>query len=84
MEELEGVILSPGFPGNYPSNMDCSWKIALPVGFGESPQPPREGRASGPGPWVKTVVCTHLSTTSATSDQCYASLVLLGDLLHQS
>ncbi|XP_077882007.1 CUB and sushi domain-containing protein 2 isoform X5 [Ictidomys tridecemlineatus] len=34
VEELEGVILSPGFPGNYPSNMDCSWKIALPVGFG--------------------------------------------------
>lgn len=33
---MEGVILSPGFPGNYPSNMDCSWKIALPVGFGES------------------------------------------------
>ncbi|XDB48156.1 hypothetical protein AB1E18_001739 [Capra hircus] len=31
---MEGVILSPGFPGNYPSNMDCSWKIALPVGFG--------------------------------------------------
>ncbi|XP_039692963.1 CUB and sushi domain-containing protein 2 isoform X4 [Pteropus medius] len=34
VEEMEGVILSPGFPGNYPSNMDCSWKIALPVGFG--------------------------------------------------
>ncbi|KAB0386866.1 hypothetical protein FD755_001822, partial [Muntiacus reevesi] len=34
VEDMEGVILSPGFPGNYPSNMDCSWKIALPVGFG--------------------------------------------------
>ncbi|XP_030679232.1 CUB and sushi domain-containing protein 2 isoform X5 [Nomascus leucogenys] len=34
VEEMEGVILSPGFPGNYPSNVDCSWKIALPVGFG--------------------------------------------------
>ncbi|XP_023614240.1 CUB and sushi domain-containing protein 2 [Myotis lucifugus] len=34
VEEMEGVILSPGFPGNYPSNMDCLWKIALPVGFG--------------------------------------------------
>nr|XP_048681763.1 CUB and sushi domain-containing protein 2 isoform X3 [Caretta caretta] len=33
-EEMEGVILSPGFPGNYPSNMDCSWRISLPVGFG--------------------------------------------------
>ncbi|XP_051775015.1 CUB and sushi domain-containing protein 1 [Erpetoichthys calabaricus] len=33
-EELEGVILSPGFPGNYPSNSDCSWRISLPVGFG--------------------------------------------------
>ena len=39
---MEGVILSPGFPGNYPSNMDCSWKIALPVGFGKSLQPPEE------------------------------------------
>lgn len=43
VEEMEGVILSPGFPGNYPSNMDCSWKIALPVGFGKS---------SPPGPWA--------------------------------
>ncbi|KAJ6652285.1 hypothetical protein lerEdw1_012753 [Lerista edwardsae] len=34
MEEMEGVILSPGFPGNYPSNSDCTWKISLPVGFG--------------------------------------------------
>lgn len=39
VEEMEGVILSPGFPGNYPSNMDCSWKIALPVGFGKSARP---------------------------------------------
>nr|XP_028594815.1 CUB and sushi domain-containing protein 2 isoform X3 [Podarcis muralis] len=34
MEEMEGVILSPGFPGNYPSNSDCTWRISLPVGFG--------------------------------------------------
>ncbi|XP_053123530.1 CUB and sushi domain-containing protein 2 isoform X5 [Hemicordylus capensis] len=34
MEEMEGVILSPGFPGNYPSNSDCTWRIPLPVGFG--------------------------------------------------
>uniref|UniRef100_H2ZUU8 CUB and Sushi multiple domains 2 n=1 Tax=Latimeria chalumnae TaxID=7897 RepID=H2ZUU8_LATCH len=34
LEEMEGVILSPGFPGNYPSNMDCTWRISLPVGFG--------------------------------------------------
>ncbi|XP_043915904.1 CUB and sushi domain-containing protein 1-like [Protopterus annectens] len=33
-EDKEGVILSPGFPGNYPSNMDCTWKISLPVGLG--------------------------------------------------
>uniref|UniRef100_A0A803VYI3 CUB and Sushi multiple domains 2 n=1 Tax=Ficedula albicollis TaxID=59894 RepID=A0A803VYI3_FICAL len=33
-EEMEGVLLSPGFPGNYPSNLDCTWRILLPVGFG--------------------------------------------------
>lgn len=35
-EEMEGVLLSPGFPGNYPSNLDCTWRILLPVGFGET------------------------------------------------
>ncbi|XP_036397589.1 CUB and sushi domain-containing protein 1-like [Megalops cyprinoides] len=33
-EEMEGWILSPGFPGNYPSNSDCTWSIYLPVGYG--------------------------------------------------
>uniref|UniRef100_A0AAY4DQL8 CUB and Sushi multiple domains 2 n=1 Tax=Denticeps clupeoides TaxID=299321 RepID=A0AAY4DQL8_9TELE len=33
-EEMEGTVLSPGFPGNYPSNGDCTWRIYLPVGFG--------------------------------------------------
>ncbi|XP_035867009.1 CUB and sushi domain-containing protein 1 [Phyllostomus discolor] len=31
---MGGVILSPGFPGAYPNNLDCSWRIALPVGYG--------------------------------------------------
>lgn len=35
-EEKEGVLLSPGFPGNYQSNMDCTWRILLPVGFSET------------------------------------------------
>lgn len=30
---MEGVILSSSFLRNYPNNMDCSWKIALPMGF---------------------------------------------------
>ncbi|XP_067840108.1 CUB and sushi domain-containing protein 1-like [Heptranchias perlo] len=34
LTELNNVILSPGFPGNYPSNLDCSWKILLPIGYG--------------------------------------------------
>ncbi|CAB1338540.1 unnamed protein product [Coregonus sp. 'balchen'] len=32
--DLADVILSPGFPGNYPGNMDCTWRILLPVGYG--------------------------------------------------
>ncbi|XP_042194838.1 CUB and sushi domain-containing protein 1 [Callorhinchus milii] len=32
--EITNVILSPGFPGNYPSNVDCIWRITLPVGYG--------------------------------------------------
>uniref|UniRef100_UPI00358FCE16 CUB and sushi domain-containing protein 3-like n=1 Tax=Myxine glutinosa TaxID=7769 RepID=UPI00358FCE16 len=34
LTETEGVILSPGYPGNYPSNQDCVWRIRLPQGFG--------------------------------------------------
>ncbi|KAM4836887.1 CUB and sushi domain-containing protein 1 [Thomomys bottae] len=34
LTSLGGVILSPGFPGSYPNNLDCSWKISLPVGYG--------------------------------------------------
>uniref|UniRef100_G1LJB7 CUB and sushi domain-containing protein 3 n=1 Tax=Ailuropoda melanoleuca TaxID=9646 RepID=G1LJB7_AILME len=34
MSDFSGVILSPGFPGNYPSSLDCTWTIKLPVGFG--------------------------------------------------
>ncbi|KAM4028719.1 CUB and sushi domain-containing protein 3 isoform 7-T7 [Anomaloglossus baeobatrachus] len=34
MTDFSGVILSPGFPGNYPSSLDCTWTIKLPIGFG--------------------------------------------------
>ncbi|XP_045432188.1 CUB and sushi domain-containing protein 1 isoform X1 [Pipistrellus kuhlii] len=34
LSSLAGVILSPGFPGAYPSNLHCSWRIALPLGHG--------------------------------------------------
>lgn len=34
MTDVRGVILSPGFPGNYPSVMDCTWNVKLPIGFG--------------------------------------------------
>ncbi|KAM6972968.1 CUB and sushi domain-containing protein 3-like [Aplochiton taeniatus] len=34
MTEVSGVILSPGFPGNYPSGLDCTWTVNLPTGFG--------------------------------------------------
>uniref|UniRef100_A0A3Q4H9T1 CUB and Sushi multiple domains 3b n=1 Tax=Neolamprologus brichardi TaxID=32507 RepID=A0A3Q4H9T1_NEOBR len=34
MTDVSGVILSPGYPGNYPSGLDCTWTVNLPVGFG--------------------------------------------------
>uniref|UniRef100_A0A672FLN5 CUB and Sushi multiple domains 1 n=1 Tax=Salarias fasciatus TaxID=181472 RepID=A0A672FLN5_SALFA len=34
LSEMSGVILSPGFPGNYPGNLDCTWQINLPTGYG--------------------------------------------------
>lgn len=34
LSEMSGVILSPGFPGNYPGNLDCTWQIRLPTGYG--------------------------------------------------
>ncbi|MEQ2158244.1 CUB and sushi domain-containing protein 3, partial [Goodea atripinnis] len=34
MKDVSGVILSPGYPGNYPSGLDCTWTVNLPVGFG--------------------------------------------------
>ncbi|XP_051920530.1 CUB and sushi domain-containing protein 3-like isoform X1 [Hippocampus zosterae] len=34
MSDFSGVILSPGFPGNYQSSLDCSWRVRLPIGFG--------------------------------------------------
>uniref|UniRef100_A0A8C4QEE5 CUB and Sushi multiple domains 3 n=1 Tax=Eptatretus burgeri TaxID=7764 RepID=A0A8C4QEE5_EPTBU len=34
LDGFSGVILSPGYPGYYPSNLDCTWEISLPVGFG--------------------------------------------------
>ncbi|KAA0717588.1 CUB and sushi domain-containing protein 1 [Triplophysa tibetana] len=34
LHEMTNVILSPGFPGNYPGNLDCTWRIVLPIGYG--------------------------------------------------
>ena len=38
LTEFSGVILSPGFPGNYQSSLDCSWRVQLPIGFGRFSQ----------------------------------------------
>lgn len=35
LSKMSGVILSPGFPGNYPGNLDCTWQITLPAGYGK-------------------------------------------------
>ncbi len=35
LSEMSDVILSPGFPGNYPGNLDCTWQITLPTGYGK-------------------------------------------------
>uniref|UniRef100_G3NSP0 CUB and Sushi multiple domains 3a n=1 Tax=Gasterosteus aculeatus aculeatus TaxID=481459 RepID=G3NSP0_GASAC len=34
MTDFSGVILSPGFAGNYQSSLDCNWRVQLPIGFG--------------------------------------------------
>ncbi|KAG8517559.1 LOW QUALITY PROTEIN: CUB and sushi domain-containing protein 1, partial [Galemys pyrenaicus] len=34
LSTMGGVVLSPGFPGAYPNNLHCTWKVALPVGYG--------------------------------------------------
>ncbi|XP_060780908.1 CUB and sushi domain-containing protein 1a [Neoarius graeffei] len=34
LNDMSNVILSPGFPGNYPGNLDCTWRILLPIGYG--------------------------------------------------
>jgi len=34
LTDFSGVILSPGFSGNYQSSLDCSWRVQLPIGFG--------------------------------------------------
>uniref|UniRef100_A0A1A8B6K6 CUB and Sushi multiple domains 3 n=1 Tax=Nothobranchius furzeri TaxID=105023 RepID=A0A1A8B6K6_NOTFU len=34
MTDFSSVILSPGFPGNYQSSLDCTWRVQLPIGFG--------------------------------------------------
>lgn len=36
MTDMSSVILSPGYPGNYPSGLDCTWSVILPIGFGMS------------------------------------------------
>ncbi|OWK00257.1 hypothetical protein Celaphus_00019210, partial [Cervus elaphus hippelaphus] len=33
LSSMGGVVLSPGFPGTYPNNLDCTWKISLPIGY---------------------------------------------------
>lgn len=32
IELNSGVLESPNFPGNYPHDMDCAWKIVVPKG----------------------------------------------------
>lgn len=39
MTDFSGVILSPGFAGNYQSSLDCNWRVQLPIGFGLSSPP---------------------------------------------
>ena len=29
LDDVTGTIKSPGFPGNYPTNMDCTYRIKV-------------------------------------------------------
>lgn len=60
MTDVSGVILSPGYPGNYPSGLDCTWTVNLPVGFGKKHSTLKRGV------WFSLCLCIcflHLSVS---------------------
>ena len=32
IEDTAGILLSPGFPHDYPNGYDCSWNLNVPIG----------------------------------------------------
>lgn len=91
-EEMEGMILSPGFPGNYPSNSDCTWRIYLPVGYGER----NEEALSACHVWhlhtqqpliiqlVELDVCRYISLNCLDSRACAGLGTVFTKLLNES
>ncbi|XP_010013864.1 PREDICTED: CUB and sushi domain-containing protein 3-like, partial [Nestor notabilis] len=75
MSDFSGVILSPGFPGNYPSSLDCTWTIKLPVGFAYQLQ-----SCPDPRPFRNGFVIGNDFTVGQTiSFECFPGYTLIGN-----
>ncbi|KAJ7400650.1 hypothetical protein BTVI_103420 [Pitangus sulphuratus] len=75
MSEFSGVILSPGFPGNYPSSLDCTWTIKLPIGFAYQLQ-----SCPDPRPFRNGFVIGNDFTVGQTiSFECFPGYTLIGN-----
>ncbi|KAB0373534.1 hypothetical protein FD755_015193 [Muntiacus reevesi] len=74
LSSMGGVVLSPGFPGTYPNNLDCTWKISLPIGYAYELQ-----NCPDPPPFQNGyMVNSDYSVGQSISFECYPGYILIG------